>query len=643
MNLEIRLIPEKEFRRVRETPMDAYDRLALIADMCRANALATVKRAGSGHLGSTFSSLDIVTFLYHAALNIAKRGIDHPDRDIYFSSKGHDVPGHYAVLFSLGILPKDRFVNLRRVGGTHGHPDVSVPGIEANSGSLGMGISKAKGMALAKQMKGYKGLVFVMTGDGELQEGQIWESLQTAAHQKINNIHVLVDFNKIQTDKQVDQVIALTHIEKKFEVFGWHVARCDGHDFARLDETLNRLNQVKDKPKVLIADTIKGKGISFMEGPTALKDGKGLYGWHAGAPDDDAFEAGYGEIIERTNNRLKDAGLAPLMTELMETREKHRVRLKDTAEKVVTAYGEALTELGARRKDLVVLDADLAADCGLRPFEKAFPGRFIENGIAEQDMVSTAGGLALQGLLPVVNSFGVFLASRANEQIYNNATEHAKIIYVCHYAGLIPAGPGKSHQSLRDISLFGALPDCIIIEPGNGLETKRALEWCVDEARTSCMIRLVISPSPRTITLPEGYRFSWGQGTVLADGQDAVLVAYGPVMLHEALTASELLKDKGFSLKVINLPWLNRVHMPWLEETVGPSKVIFVLDDHSIYGGLGDSLLNACMASDILRNKRVIKFAIADDPACGTPPEVLRYHRLDGESLAKRIMTAIHP
>jgi len=641
MNLEIRLIPEKEFRRVRETPMDVYDRLALIADMCRANALATVKRAGSGHLGSTFSSLDIVTFLYHAALNIAKRGIDHPDRDIYFSSKGHDVPGHYAVLFSLGILPKDRFVNLRRVGGTHGHPDISVPGIEANSGSLGMGISKAKGIALAKQMKGNKGRVFVMTGDGELQEGQIWESLQTTAHQKVNNIHVLVDFNKIQTDKQVDQVIALTHIEKKFEVFGWHVARCDGHDFARLDETLNRLSQVTDKPKVLIADTIKGKGISFMEGPTALKDGKGLYGWHAGAPDDDAFEAGYREIIERTNNRLKDAGLAPLMTELMETREKHRVRLKDTAEKVVTAYGEALTELGATRKDLVVLDADLAADCGLRPFEKAFPDRFIENGIAEQDMVSTAGGLALQGLLPIVNSFGVFLASRANEQIYNNATEHAKIIYVCHYAGLIPAGPGKSHQSLRDISLFGALPECIIIEPGNGLETKQALEWCVDEAQTSCMIRLVISPSPRTITLPEGYRFSWGQGTVLEDGQDAVLVAYGPVMLHEALTASEMLRDRGFSLKVINLPWLNRVDMPWLEETVGPSKVIFVLDDHSIYGGLGDSLLNACMASDILRNKRVIKFAIADDPACGTPPEVLRYHKVDGESLVARIMTVM--
>lgn len=143
---------------------------------------------------------------------------------------------------------------------------------------------------------------------------------------------------------------------------------------------------------------------------------------------------------------------------------------------MVNSFDEALVEVGARRKDLVVLDVDLSADCGLRPFEFAFPDSFIENGIVEQDMASTAGGLALQGLLPVMNSFVVFLASRANEQIYNNGTEKTKIIYVCHYAGLIPASPGKSHQSLKGISLFGALPNCVIIGPGNSLETKRALE-----------------------------------------------------------------------------------------------------------------------------------------------------------------------
>jgi transketolase len=322
----------------------------------------------------------------------------------------------------------------------------------------------------------------------------------------------------------------------------------------------------------------------------------------------------------------------------LEKKEKHRAKLKDTAEKVVNAFGEALVEVGSKRNDIVVLDADLSADCGLRPFENAFPERFVENGIAEQDMVSMAGGLALQGLLPIVNSFGVFLASRANEQIYNNATENTKIIYICHYAGLIPAGPGKSHQSLRDISLFGALPNCVILEPCNGVETKRALQWCVDEATDTCMMRLVISPSPRTIPLPEDYDFSFGKGTVLQEGKDAVLFSYGPVMLHEALTAAEMLAAQEFSLKVVNLPWLNRIDHSWLVDTIGDCKTIFSLDNHSDYGGLGDLLLNAFMSTDGLRDKKLIKFAVEEHPACGTPPEALSYHGLDAKSLVTRVL-----
>jgi transketolase len=332
--IEIRLISENEFKRIRETTIDTYKRLALLSDMCAANALATVKRAGSGHLGSSFSSLDVVTYLYHFEMNIAELGVDHPDRDFYFSSKGHDVPGHYAVLHSLGLLSEEQFQRLRRLDGTHGHPDVSIAGIEANSGSLGMGISKAKGMALAKKMSGAKGRVMVMTGDGELQEGQIWESLQTAAYQKVNNLIAIVDFNKIQTDKSVKDIIDLGDLAKKFEVFGWHAQTCNGHDFAELENAFTRLKQVNDRPKVLIADTIKGKGVSFMEGPRALQDGNGLYPWHSGAPDDDTFRAGYSEIVNRINARLEELDLAPLDTRVMATREKNRVTLKATAEKV---------------------------------------------------------------------------------------------------------------------------------------------------------------------------------------------------------------------------------------------------------------------------------------------------------------------
>ncbi len=465
--------------------------------------------------------------------------------------------------------------------------------------------------------------------------------MQTTAHQKINNLIVIVDFNKFQSDKALKHIIDLGDLKAKFEFFGWHVERCDGHDFAALEQVFTKLKGITDKPKVLIADTVKGKGISFMEGPTELPDEKFLYKWHAGAPDDDSFEAGYGELTESINSRLQSIGLEGLASEVIETIEKNRVKLKDTAEKVVNAYGEALVELGAEREDMVVLDADLSADCGLRRFENTFPQRFIESGIAEQDMVSTAGGLALQGLLPVVNSFGVFLASRANEQIYNNATEKTKIIYVCHYAGLIPAGPGKSHQSVRDISLFGALPSMITIEPANAIETKEALKWCVNEATQSCMMRLAISPSPRIIPLPDDYRFTYGQGTEIIGGRDAVLFAYGPVMLNEALVAAETLQDKNFSLKVINLPWLNQIDQDWFKMSVSNCEAVFVLDNHSQFGALGDQILNAAQKLDGARTQRFIKFGLTEYPACGTPPEVLAYHKLDGKSIAASILQTV--
>lgn len=152
------------------------------------------------------------------------------------------------------------------------------------------------------------------------------------------------------------------------------------------------------------------------------------------------------------------------------------------------------------------------------------------------------------------------------------------------------------------------------------------------------MIRLIISPSPRTIELPQDYQLSFGKGTVLKNGKDAVLFAYGPVLLNEALVAGEILAEKNFSLKIVNLPWLNRIDLNWLEETVGDQKSIYVLDNHMHYGGLGDCLLNTAMRSNTLRSRRVIKFAVEQYPACGTPLETLAYHKLDGQNLATRIL-----
>lgn len=634
--VRITLIPLEEFQRIRAATINKYDRLTLIADMCRANTLATVKRAGSGHLGSSFSAMDIVVWLYYEEMNTVTFGCDHPDRDIYFSSKGHDVPGQYAVLFSLGILPKDTFINLRRLAGTCGHPDVGTPGIEANTGSLGMGISKAKGMAFAKRLQGDQGHIFVMTGDGELQEGQVFEALQTAAHQRITNMNVIIDHNKVQSDKPVRGICDLGDLETKLRAFGWHVARCDGHDFIQLEKAFAELKAISDRPKILIADTIKGRGVSFMEHPAALKAGSGLYRWHSGAPDDVSFTDAYQEIMTRIHTRMARLGLPPLALDEIPQEDKGATTV--SREYVADAFGQALLDIAAEREELVVLDADLAADCRVRAFERTYPERFIENGIAEQDMVSMAGGLALQGLLPVVNTFAAFLAARANEQIYNNACEQTKIIYVCHYAGVIPAGPGQSHQSIRDISLLGALPNLVVIQPCNAGETRMAVQYCINEAKESCVLRLIIGPSPRAIELPTSYVLKCGYGVTLVSGSDAVLFAYGPVMLHEALLAAEILRERNFHLKVVNMPWINRVNTGWLQEIIGTSHAIYVLDDHAPVGGLGDTLLNALAACDLKPGRHFQKFAVEGYPAWGTPSEVLTYHGLDGDSLAERIL-----
>lgn len=637
--MQFNLIKKSEFDKVRSFNGDWATKMELFADMCRYNTLVAVKKAGSGHLGSSLSAMDITTYLYLNEMNVFDVGFDSSDRDIYFSSKGHDVPGLYALFYALGIITEEKLSMLRRLHGLDGHPEVRQNGIEASTGSLGMGISKGKGFAWAKSYQNNKGNVYVLTGDGEFQEGQIYESLQSTAHQKINNITAIMDHNKYQTDMLVADVNNIEDVVAKVEAFGWYVVRINGHEYNILKKTFDDLKKVTDKPKMIIADTIKGRGVSFMEKPlTETFQGKTLYKWHSGAPDDESYEKGLAELTETINKLSGKLGIGKI--QIPENKSEGKAITKLDKEFVTEAYGEALVEIAKINKKLVLLDGDLSADCKLRNFEKTYPDRFIENGIAEQDMVSMAGGLARMGLIPVVNTFASFLAARANEQIYNNAGEKTKIIYTCHFSGMIPAGPGKSHQSVRDISLFGALPNITIIQPCNGEETKWATEYCVNQAEENCMLRLVIGPSPEKIELPKNYKFKIGIGAELTDGKDAILFAYGPVMLHEALVAADYLKKIGFGLKVINMPWLNKINRDWLKTLVHDQKRLFVLEDHSAIGGLGDRLLNWLTEIDEISGKEFTNFGLKEYPECGTPLEVLEFHKLDGKSLAHRISGA---
>ncbi len=636
VNATLWWVPQAELTRIREAGGQRHLRAKCFADACRLNALYMIAKAGSGHIGSSFSSMDIVCHLH---LDVLRRRPDGSFIDTYFSSKGHDAPGLYAVLIGLGLLPERHLHELRRLHGLPGHPDVGTPGIATNTGSLGMGISKAKGMALARRLKGDKTKIYVMTGDGELQEGQVWESLFGAVNFGLSEVTVIVDHNKLQSDTFIESTSSLGDLEAKFRSFGLDVRRVDGHDFEQLEQSSIWAAEASGTPKVLIADTVKGKGVTFME-HTSLDSDTALYRFHSGAPDADTYSAAVRELIESIRQATEVLGIFPL--EFCST-ERPRVASVPVGHSLIPAYRDALVQVVRDDSKVVMLDADLCVDTGQSPARTLFPSRHFECGIAEMDMVSMAGGLALEGQVPLCHSFACFLTTRANEQIYNNATEHTKVVYVASLAGLIPAGPGHSHQSVRDISALGGVPNLMLVAPGSPAEVHPLLSFAVNDATGSTMLRLESQATPCRYELPEGYVPVPGKGVEVRPGEDVAFIGYGPLLLNEAIEARRLLQEThGVRVAVINLPWLNRIDARWLKKTVGHYTHLFTLDNHYVRGGQGE-LIAATLATTSGTPPNIHHCGLTEIPQSGQTQEVLEYHQLDARSLVRRVVDVLLP
>ena len=265
--------------------------LEVTATAVRLGVIESVHAAKSGHPGGSLSAADILTYLYFYKLNVDPKNPDDPDRDRFVLSKGHIAPGLYSALANRGFFPLEELKKLRQIGSfLQGHPDKKhTPGVDMSSGSLGQGISCATGMALsAKHFKNnYK--VYALLGDGEIEEGQVWEAAMFAANKKLDNLTAIVDFNGLQIDGTLEEVNSPCPIDKKFEAFGWHVITIDGHDFDQIDAAFSEADTIKDKPTVIIAKTVKGKGVSFMENKAS---------WHGSAPNDEQYEQAVKELNE---------------------------------------------------------------------------------------------------------------------------------------------------------------------------------------------------------------------------------------------------------------------------------------------------------------------------------------------------------
>ena len=520
MTSRLELIFRSEFERVRAAEVPRDEHLALLADMARRER---ADRCQAGGLRAPRLELQRARHRRPSVRGGADDGrarLGHPDRDVFFSSKGHDVPGLYAVLHSLGVIPTDRLLSLRRLGGLDGHPDVGVPGIEANSGSLGMGVSKGRGIAWAKRFLGRGGRVVVMTGDGELQEGQNWEAFQAAAHERVGTLSSIVDRNELQSDKPTEEIMALGDLEAKLAAFGWHV------EYLRRPRPRGAPRGLRGVPGA--GETAEGTCRAHDQGcgvsrswsiPRALADGGGTYRWHAGAPDDDAFAARRVELAARIAERCERAGLPRSSSRRCRrsTRSLPRAsraspkrcgcaaaRRAVTDEYVAEAYGEALLELAAERSDLVVLDADLASDCRVRAFELALSRAVRRGRHRRAGHGLDGGGHGAARAPPRGQLLCEFLASRANEQIYNQASERSKVIYALHYAGLIPAGPGQvAPEPPRRIVARGDPRDHGRPPRERGGDPCDAALGC-QRGDGPSRIRLAIGPSPRRIELHEG-------------------------------------------------------------------------------------------------------------------------------------------
>ena len=613
--LELYFVPSRFLSNL--DPNNSEEDFKTLGIACRLNTLSMIKAAGSGHIGSSFSAIDLI---------IASRFFNQAgSTDKFFSSKGHDAPGLYSVMNALGEIPDEMMLKLRRMGGLPGHPEVGLYGIPTSTGSLGMGISKAKGFWYAKENVNTK--ITVLLGDGELQEGQIWESLPGASRDEMYGLIAIVDGNKIQSDTWVETTLPLGDLQKRVEGCGWKYLECDGHDYTSLKKVFDEIGRESTKPVFLYAHTKKSSGVSFMED----FDSEGLfYKYHSGSPGDDDYVKAATELILKLNVELP-AKLLPKSPIIEDTtiHSSNDFLPKERNRSLIQSWAEILEEIFSSDLRFIALDADLSYDTGTYKVAQSFKNRYIQCGIAEQDMVSVAGALALSGKVPIVHSFASFLTTRAAEQIFNNLSEHSKIVYCGFLAGILPSAPGHSHQAVSDFGIISSFPNIEIFEPA--CETELCLmKTFIHETDKSIYLRIgsVDLPQPAPVD-----SVSVGKLTPRKIGSEFALITSGPSMTRIALEAADLVG--GNLVSVFTYPTPGRPLEDSELSKLSKYKKIAVLENHlpalGIFQNLSKSLIS--------ENLSIIRIGVSELPRNGRTDEVLNFHRMDAASIKEELIS----
>lgn len=583
--------------------MQKIEDLELMANKLRIDSMKSTTIAGSGHPTSCMSCAEIISSLFFSEMDA---------EDEFIMSKGHAAPILWAAYAESGCIPKTYLETLRRIDSIlEGHPTPKMPSIRVATGSLGQGLSAGVGMALGRRLAKSDSRVYVLLGDGECAEGSVWEAANSASYYDLKNLCAIVDANRLGQSEPTMHGHNIEKYKQKFEAFGWDSQIIDGHNVSNILGALKKARESK-KPFAIIAKTLKGKGVSFLEDKE---------GWHGKALKKDELEKAMKEIGSvKIMMPSKVTCLLPLDHKFT-TFETNKYSLNEMVATRV-AFGKALVNLGKKNKNVVAIDADVKNSAMTEGFFKKFPDRGFQSFIAEQNMVGMAIGFSAMGYIPFVATFATFL-TRAHDFIRMGMYSMANIKFVGSHVGISIGPDGPSQMGLEDIPMFLNLPKATVLYPCDAVSTEHLVNE-MSGIKGIAYLRTTREKTPVIYSNTEKFPIG-GLKVVRKSVKDKALIVTAGVTLHEALKAYEILKKGGINVRIIDLYSLQPLDTNSLAQNAREcNNNVIAVEDHYC------NALGALVASVV---EKVRYLCVRDIPRSGKPEELREKFGIDTKSI----------
>ena len=603
--------------------MTKKESLEKIAKKLRIQAIKMTTESASGHPTTCMSIAELTACLFFDEMQYNIHDPFDWANDEVILSKGHAAPILWAAYAEAGIFPEKNLKNLRKITSPlEGHPTPRMKWIKAATGSLGQGLSVGVGMAAALKLGKSPRRVYVILGDGECAEGSIWEAANSAYDLKLNNLCAIVDINRLGQSEPTMHGHDINSYEKKFKAFGWEAIKIDGHNIDNILKAF-KTARASDKPTVILAKTIKGKGVSFLEDKN---------GWHGKPLKKEEMVRALAELGPMPDVDAKKYVKKPRPRKNPYKGGRFNFKRNNYPDKTATrrAYGNALVSLGRIHNRVVSIDGDVKNSTYADDFFKAFPKRSFQSYIAEQNMVGMGIGLSAKGFIPYMATFAAFL-SRAHDQIRMAAYSMANLKIVGSHVGVSIGADGPSQMGLEDLSIFRPIPGCVVLYPSDAVST----EACVESlARHKGLSYLRTSRPAMAVLYKKDEKFPIGGSKVLKRSRnDNVTVIAAGITVHETLKAYEILKKEWIFIRVIDAYSVQPIDQVGIQREIrsGGNKVV-VVEDHFQNGGLGDAVSSA-----LAGETKIVHLAVKNLPRSGQPNELLDKYGISASNIISAV------